>query len=108
MECRHDGRRQQPDRSFRALLGGGDLAAAFDRGLTVPAVDDFQALSGHGVVARVQDARVRVGRPRYLEENGVDLSALRAKIAALEQAGQTVVAVGRDSRFLGAIALGDR
>ncbi|MGH2405179.1 MAG: heavy metal translocating P-type ATPase [bacterium] len=49
-----------------------------------------------------------VGRPQFLEEAGVDVTPLAARIRELESAGHTVIAVSRDRKLLGAIALGDK
>ncbi len=80
---------------------------AFERRLDVPSVDEFESATGHGVAATVKGSRVVVGRPGWLTESGVDLSALSRRIADLEELGRTVVAVARDGRALGIIALGD-
>ena len=88
-------------------LGQAVLDAALDRRLAVPNVDDFEAFSGRGVAALIGGSRVRVGRPAYLQEHGVDLGPLEAHITQLEEAGNTVVTVSRDRELLGAIALGD-
>jgi heavy metal translocating P-type ATPase len=88
-------------------LGRAALDAALDRGLDVPAVEDFQAVAGRGVSARVDGWRVLVGRAAYLQENGIDVSPLRERIAELEAAGQTVVVIGRERELLGAISFGD-
>ncbi len=88
-------------------LGQAILSAALDRELRVPEVQDFESVTGLGVSAVVDGARVRVGRPGYLEANGVDLTPLEARIAELEQTGYSVVAVSRGQELLGAIALGD-
>ena len=88
-------------------LGQAILAAALDRELRVPEVEDFEAVAGLGVSAVVDGAQVRVGRPGYLEAAGVDLTPLRARVAEWEQHGSTVVAVSRGAELLGAIALGD-
>ncbi len=89
-------------------LGQAVLAAALERGLDIPDVEDFDSLTGHGVSALIGGARVLVGRPGFLEEQGIDvMTPLAARIAALEGAGRTVVAVGRDGQLLGVIALGD-
>lgn len=74
-------------------LGQAVLDAALDRGLDVPAVDDFEAVPGRGVAARLAGQLVLVGRPSFLEEQGIDTTALAARIAELESAGRTVVAV---------------
>ena len=83
------------------------MDAALARQLPVPDVEDFSAIAGHGVSARIGGKHVLVGRPSYLEQNGVDISPLKARIADLEQAGQTVVAVSTEGRLLGVIALTD-
>ncbi len=88
-------------------LGQAIMTAALDRGPHIPDVEDFSAVAGQGVSARIGGARVLVGRPTYLQENGIDTSPLSAPIAELEEVGQTVVAVSRDGRLLGVIALAD-
>jgi P-type E1-E2 ATPase len=88
-------------------LGQAIMEAALARQLPVPDVEEFTAVPGHGVSARIAGNPVLVGRPTYLEQNGVDMSLLKARIAELQEAGQTVVAVSRDGRLLGAISLAD-
>ncbi|MBW3644099.1 MAG: cation-translocating P-type ATPase [Actinobacteria bacterium] len=88
-------------------LGQAVVSSAFERELDLPPVDDFESVTGQGVSAVLEGRRVLVGRPRFLEDNGVDLGALSGRIAELEAAGRTVVAVGRDDRLLGILALGD-
>jgi heavy metal translocating P-type ATPase len=83
------------------------LKAAFDRGVTPPDVDSFEALPGKGIVARVRGDEVLVGNPRLLMDRGIDLSAVRSRIESLEAAGRTVIGAARDGRALGIIALGD-
>jgi heavy metal translocating P-type ATPase len=84
------------------------LTAAVERGLDVPAVDDFDSLAGRGVHAVIGDHRVVVGRPSFVEGEGVDLSVMAARIAELEGAGRTVVVASRAGYLLGAIAFDDR
>ena len=81
--------------------------AATVRGLTLPAAENFESLTGFGVSACVADRRILIGRPDFLTERGVDLSRLTAAIDRLEDSGRTVVAVSADTEPLGVIALGD-
>jgi len=83
------------------------LKAAFDRGVTPPDVESFEALPGKGVVARIGGHDILVGNPLFLTGRGINLIKLRPRIEALEAAGRTVIAVARDGGALGAIALGD-
>mgnify|MGYP001028702640 FL=1 len=80
---------------------------AFKRGLTLPEVKEFEAVAGHGVRARLGQARLMVGSPVFLATEAVDLSAQDARINELEARGLTVIGVARDGVLLGLLALGD-
>lgn len=83
------------------------VEAALERDLSFPSATDFASLTGQGVTARVRDRQVVVGSASLLAEAGIDPGALAERMEALEEAGRTVVGVGADGRFLGALALGD-
>ncbi len=83
------------------------VAAATDRGLTIPATQDFDSITGFGVRATVQGRDILVGRPGFLTEHGVDLTASVERVEQLQASGRTVVGVAADGRLLGLIALGD-
>jgi heavy metal translocating P-type ATPase len=83
------------------------VEAAFARGATPPDVRSFEAFPGRGVAAEIGQERVLVGNPRFLEEHGIDLAQLQARIAQLETSGRTVVGVARNGRALGILGLGD-
>src|SRR5262245_59831306 len=83
------------------------VEAAFERGVTPPDVDSFEALPGKGVIARVGSREVIVGNPRFLADRAVDLPQLHGWIEALEAARRRVFGIARGGRVLGSIALGD-
>jgi heavy metal translocating P-type ATPase len=83
------------------------MKAAFDRGATPPDVEAFEAFPGKGVVARIEAGEVIVGSPRFLADRDIGLTPLRRTIESLEADGRTVIAVARDGRALGIVALGD-
>ncbi|HEX2064148.1 MAG TPA: cation-translocating P-type ATPase, partial [Acidimicrobiales bacterium] len=89
-------------------LGQAVLTAAVERDLDVPSVDHFDSLAGRGVVAHIAGRQLLVGRPTFLQEQGVDLSPVEQRIADLEGAGRTVVAASKGGTLLGAIAFDDR
>ena len=84
------------------------VAAAVERGLYIPPVEDFASVAGRGVLACIGGQRVLVGRPSFLEAEGVDLGRFASRIARLEDEARTVVAASREGRLLGAIAFDDR
>jgi Cu+-exporting ATPase len=81
---------------------------AVDRNLVPPDVEAFEAVPGKGVVARVAGREVLVGSPGFFRERGIRLEPLADRILELEDAGRTVIVVGREDRALGLVALGDR
>lgn len=83
------------------------VRAAFEHGITPPDVTSFEAIPGQGVVAEISGAEVVVGNSRFLAEQDVDLAAVLQRVEALEAAGRTVVAVAKEGRLLGIVALGD-
>lgn len=82
--------------------------AADDRGLDVALADDFHSHTGRGVEATVDGARVLVGKPGWLTEQGVDLSDASARFTELEEQGLTVVGVARDGGLVGLVGIGDQ
>ena len=89
-------------------VGAAIVAAARKRGLALPKAHEFEAISGHGVRATIDGATVLVGRPSFVAERVGGLGRLAERVAELEEAGRTVVAVSRDGELLGLIALGDQ
>ncbi|MGN0478047.1 MAG: heavy metal translocating P-type ATPase [Hominenteromicrobium sp.] len=63
----------------------------------VPQADEIQEIAGRGIRASVAGRAVLVGRRAFLEENGIDVSALP----------ECTVAVAADGRAVGAITLTD-
>ncbi len=80
---------------------------AFKRGIALPEVEGFEAVTGHGVRARLGHATLIVGSPLFLADQGVNLSGQDERIKELEARGLTVIAVAQQGTLLGLLALGD-
>ena len=83
------------------------VKTAFDRGLAFPDVEPFEAVPGKGVIAHIDGDEIVIGSPKFVGAKGIDLAQLTERIDTLEHAGRTVIAVGRNGRALGILALGD-
>jgi Cu+-exporting ATPase len=70
-------------------------------------VADFKALGGAGVEGGIDGRTIRVGKPGWFAETGIDLSAYAKDIEALEHQGKTVMVVAREQDVLGAVAVAD-
>ena len=88
-------------------LADAIVTAAFERGITPPDVELFEAIPGKGVRVSIGGQVVLVGSPRFLTDGDIDLAPLAGRIKVLEDADRTVIAVGRGGKPLGLLALGD-
>jgi Cu+-exporting ATPase len=84
------------------------VAATTSRGIAWPGASDFSAPTGKGAAATVEGKRVVLGNANFLQELGIDVTALAAKADALRRDGATVIFVGIDGAAAGTIAVADR
>ncbi len=88
-------------------LAAAIVGAARERDLDLPALGDMSAVTGRGIDARVEGARVRVGSLRFLQEQGLDTALLDAATRTALNAAQTVIAVATDETVIGIIGVSD-
>ncbi|WP_233503401.1 heavy metal translocating P-type ATPase [Sphingomonas psychrotolerans] len=83
------------------------VVAAGERGLEIPAVEDFGSITGAGVSARVAGRTVAIGNAAMMRSVGADPGPLhdRAEARRAEGAGVTLVAL--DGRLAGMLAVAD-
>ena len=75
--------------------------------LSIAEPSGFEAIAGQGITARVDDHEVRVGRPEYIEGQGITLDTLATRGQKLAAAGKTPIYVAVDGRQAGVIAIAD-
>ena len=95
------------ERGSEHPLGEAIVRAAEERGLALEDVDDFEALPGQGVQARVNGAFVYLGTRAMMEVKGISIDGLDARIDESSQDGKTPLLVASDGRVLGAIGVAD-
>jgi Cu2+-exporting ATPase len=88
-------------------LADAIVNAARDRQLRIPQTETFEAVPGHGIVARVEGRSVLVGNARLLDREQVSLDGLAATAESLAADGRTVVRVAIDDAAAGVIAIAD-
>jgi Cu+-exporting ATPase len=89
-------------------LGEAIVRHAREEGLELFEADDFEAVTGRGVRARIDGREVRVGSVRYMDECGVETGALEDEVRRLEEEGKTAMYVAVGGELLGAVAVADR
>lgn len=88
-------------------LGQAIVAGARERGLDVPEVVGFKAVTARGVEGKVDGRHVRVGSRRLLNEADIALGDLDDRLMELETTGKTAMLVAIGDRAAGLVAVAD-
>jgi len=88
-------------------IGDAVARAAHERGLDVPAAEQFQAINGLGVEAQVEGRSVHVGSARYMQQLGVDPAPLAGSAQRFADAARTPIYAAVDGRLLAVMAVAD-
>ncbi len=88
-------------------LGQAIVEGARNRGITVPTVENFKAITARGVEGDVNGQIVYVGSRRLLKEQGVDYQELDEPLTQLEETGKTAMLVAIGKRAAGLVAVAD-
>jgi Cu+-exporting ATPase len=89
------------------------LAAAIvhgskERGVKLQAVQDFNSVTGGGVVGKVDGREIAVGKLKFLQERGITgLDAVEPKATALQAEGQTAMFVAINGKAAGILTVSD-
>ncbi len=70
-------------------------------------IKNFEAVSGHGVKAKIDGKQVLVGTSRFLNNEEIDLSSVKDISETLLKEGKTVSIVSLDGKAIGALSASD-
>jgi len=91
------------EQSSQHPIAQGIVREAKKRDLNLPAITDFQSITGKGVSAIVDGRQVLVVSPGYLKEKGIQQPQ-----DAFSSGAETVVFVLMDNQVMGYVALADK
>jgi Cu+-exporting ATPase len=95
------------ERSSEHPLGAAIAAGAEDRGLKLSEAEDFNSITGKGVVAAVEGRRVVLGNIALLQELGIEPGEIQGRADQLRREGQTVMYVAIDGKIAGLLGVAD-
>jgi len=81
--------------------------AASERGLSIAAVEAFEAVPGFGVLGTVENRKISIGADRFMTQRGLDISSSAAEAARHSAEGKTVLYAAIDDRLAAIIAVAD-
>lgn len=89
-------------------LANALLKAISERGLSLPPVEQFQSVTGEGVLGVVKGREIAVGNIRLLGRLGIqNLESLEAKALAAKKSAETVIFISVGGYLAGFIAVAD-
>jgi len=91
-------------------LGEAVLRKAKEENLELHKAEEFEAVSGRGVKAKIGYSRQKfalVGNRKLMEEEGVDYTSLEDDLKRLEEEAKTAMLVANAGKILGAVAVAD-
>jgi Cu+-exporting ATPase len=95
------------ERDSEHPLASAIVEGAAQRGLALEDPTHFEAVPGQGILTRLGDRSVMVGKRAFLEAAGIDTVALETDVARLADDGKTPVFVAIDGLMAGVIAIAD-
>jgi Cu+-exporting ATPase len=88
-------------------LGEAIVKEAEKRNIILQEPDDFQAIQGRGIEAKIDGKKVLVGSQSFMEENNIDISDLEDRARAYSKEGKTTVYAAWGGKALGMLAVAD-
>ncbi|WBM43880.1 heavy metal translocating P-type ATPase [Comamonas aquatica] len=83
------------------------VESAVEGGIALPTMTDFDSVTGMGVRATVDGARVEVGADRFMRELGLDVSGFARTAERLGNEGKSPLYASIDGRLAAIIAVAD-
>jgi Cu+-exporting ATPase len=95
------------ERGSEHPLAAAIVAAAKERNIGLMNVTGFDSPVGKGVVGTVDDKKLALGNARFLDELGIDTSALASEAERLRADGATAILLAVNGKPAGIIAIAD-
>jgi Cu+-exporting ATPase len=88
-------------------LGEAIVNKAKESGVTLFNPEDFQAVPGHGIRAKIGNKQVVLGNENFMEDNNIKTDELASNSEQLSAEGKTPMFVASEGRVIGIIAVAD-
>lgn len=95
------------ERGSEHPLAEAIVKGAAERGLGLRSVDEFEAVTGMGVVGKIGGTQVALGNEKLLAKQNIETGELGETIVTRQEQGETVMYVVIDRKAAGLIAVAD-
>lgn len=83
------------------------LEKAKEEQLTLPEVQEFQAVPGKGIQGKIQGILYYAGNLKFMEEQKMDISKVQPQVQRLAEEGKTPLIFAKEQQVLGILAAAD-
>lgn len=83
------------------------VSKAKEKGLSLFQVQDFQSLTGRGVIGKIEGKTIAIGNQKLMLDQKISLDPLIDKAETLRNQGQTVLYLSLDGKAVGLLAASD-
>lgn len=83
------------------------IDAANERGLSLQAIDNFQAIVGFGVCGEMQGKKVLLGNAALMQQKAIDIAAMGAQAETFRASGASVIYLAIENTFAGLLVVSD-
>jgi P-type Cu+ transporter len=94
------------EKSSEHPLAEAIVKGAEERGVGFTKVENFESLTGKGVIGTIDGKKVLLGNAKLMQENGIDISQ-NGKADGLRAEGQTVMFVAANGKLTGTVGVAD-
>jgi Cu+-exporting ATPase len=94
------------EKSSEHPLAEAILKGAEEKKIVPAKVEDFESITGRGVIGTIEGKKVLLGNTKLMDENSVDFSS-HEKADGLRAQGQTVMFVAADAKLVGLLGVAD-
>jgi Cu+-exporting ATPase len=95
------------ERGSEHPLGEALVAKASERGLVLKEPQDFEAIPGRGVRARIEGKTILLGNPKLMQDEEIDIGNIAPRMDSLSIEGKTPMLLASNGRVMGIVAVAD-
>lgn len=95
------------ERNSEHPLASAIVQATRERGLELKKAEDFESITGKGVVARIDGRRVALGNDAMMTDFMIDVSTFAERVQQLRAEGQTVMFMSVEGQIAGLLGVAD-
>jgi Cu+-exporting ATPase len=88
-------------------LGKAIVNEAKARGIDLWEPQNFKAMRGFGVEAKIEGQSVKMGQPKWFHNTEIDIEKAKSKIDQLQSQGKTVMVLVKEDTMCGLVAVSD-